>query len=366
MDFITQLPNTDNGDDAILVFVDRLTKMTHLAKTTTTVDSEGTAKLFVDHVWKLHGIPDNIVTDRGSVFVGKFMTEMLRLIGTTHKRSTAFHPQTDGQTERVNRVLEDMLRHYVGQLEHGQWDRYLAAAEFAINNSFHESIGTTPFRLNHGRDPKLPLVPIGLRARITTVPTAASFADQMAEGLATAKKCLAAAQQRQKRYYDQSHRAVTFLVGTSVLLNTKNINMRTPGGRKSTPKLLPKWVGPFKILSVVGDSKLAYKLDLPKTMKIHPVFHVSLLKEYHDDGRVQPPAPFSFDGETYYHVERILDDRLSTRGRKSPHRQYLVKWLGYGPEHNSWEPAENLEQSEAGTTIANYWEYVGLEPPVPT
>jgi hypothetical protein len=95
MDFITELPKTPDGFDAILVFVDRLTKMTHLAKCKTTVNSEGTAQLFVDHVWKHHGVPLNIVSDRGSVFVGKFMTEVLRLIGTKHNRSTAFHPQTD-------------------------------------------------------------------------------------------------------------------------------------------------------------------------------------------------------------------------------------------------------------------------------
>ena len=177
MDYIVDLPRTKDGYNAILVFVDRLTKMTHLCKCTTNVDSVGTAQLFVDHVWKLHGTPQHIVSDRGSTFVGKFMTEVLRLIGAKHNRSTAFHPQTDGNTERVNRVLEDMLRHYVGESDHTSWDTCLPAAEFAINNSYHESIGTTPFRLNTGRDPRLPLsIPL---SHTSPVPSAAQFADRM-------------------------------------------------------------------------------------------------------------------------------------------------------------------------------------------
>ena len=357
MDFISQLPKTAEGYDAILVFVCRLTKLTHLAKTTTTVNSEGTAQLFVDHVWKHHGVPENIVTDRGSVFVGKFLTEVMRLIGTKHNRTTAFHPQSDGQTERVNRVLEDMLRHYVSQTEHGEWDQHLAAAEFAINNAYHESIGTTPFRLNHGRDPRMPVT-----IRASAVPSAAQFADRISNGIATAKHCMEAAQQRQKRYYDQHRRDVTFELGTDVLLSTKNIHMRAPTGRKSTPKLLPKWIGPFKVLEKVGESNLAYKLELPSTLKIHPVFHVSLLKEYLSDGRVQPPSPLIIEGEAYFMIERILDHRVSKRGRQT-RLEYLIKWLDYGSEHNSWEPSSSIEESEGGDTIRSYWNYVGLDPP---
>ena len=368
MDFITQLPKTKEGYDAILVFVDRLTKMTHLARTRTNVTGEGTAQLFIEHVWKHHGIPINILSDRGSVFVGKFLTEMLRLIGTKQLRSTAYHPQTDGQTERVNKVLEDMLRHYVGQLDHTDWDQCLAAAEFAINNSFHESIGTTPFRLNCGRDPRLPLAWIpGYHFPFpdkSTVPAAANFADRMAEGLSHAKKCLEAAQQRQKRYYDQHHRDLSFAAGDMVMLNTKNIHMRTAKGRRSTPKLMPKWVGPFKVLKRVGDSQMAYVLDLPETMKIHNVFHVSLLKLYHHSARAPAPTSFIIEGQQYWMVERILDHRIVKQNRQKV-LQYLIKWLDFGAEHTSWEPAENIEESEDGKTVAAYWDYIGLEPPIP-
>ena len=359
MDYITELPKTKDGYNAILVFVDRLTKMTHLCKCTTNVDSLGTAQLFVEHVWKYHGTPEHIVSDRGSTFVGKFMTEVIRLIGAKHNRSTAFHPQTDGQTERVNRVLEDMLRHYVGETDHTEWDICLPTAEFAINNAFHESIGTTPFRLNYGRDPRLPISLPPTDA--SSVPSAAQFADRMQEGLESAKQCLAAAQARQKRYYDKGHREASFIPGVQVLLSSKHIHMRTPQGRKSTPKLLPKWLGPFTVEKTVGA--VSYKLNLPTTMKIHPVFHVSLLKPYLSDGRVQPPGPVLIDGEAYFTIERILDHRIHKRRRHATQLEYLVKWLDYGAEHNSWEPESSLNDIESGDTLLKYWDYIGLEPP---
>jgi hypothetical protein len=182
----------------------------------------------------------------------------------------------------------------------------------------------------------------------------------MSEGLASAKKCLVAAQQRQKRYYDQGHREVSFKIGEEVLLNSKNIHMRTQKGRRSTPKLLPKWIGPFKVVQLVGA--VSYKLELPPTMKVHPVFHVSLLKPYLSDGRMQPPGPVLIEGEAYFMIERILDHRVSKRGRNA-HMHYLVKWQDYGPEHNSWEPESSLEASEYGNTLLRYWDYVGLDPP---
>ena len=356
-DFITGLPKTARGFDAIIVFVDRLTKMTHIAPTTTTVDAAGTARLFADNVWKYHGISQDLVSDRGSVFVGNFFSELLTILGTKHKRSTAFHPQTDGQTERVNRVLEDMLRHYVmGLGDQVNWDQYLSSAEFAINNSFHESIGTTPFRLNNGRDPRLPLTTPGS----SRVPSAAAFADKMALGLSQAKKALVAAQQRQKRNADQHRRDASFEVGAQVLLSSSNIHLRTSHDTSTTAKLLPKWIGPFTILKRVGA--VAYKLKLPDGWRVHPVFHVSLLKPYRTDGRLQPPPPQLVDGEVYFPVERIVDHRSTKHGRRTVH-EYLIRWLGYGPEHNSWEPHANVAESESGTTLLSYWNSLGYDSP---
>jgi transposase InsO family protein len=357
MDFITQLPLTANKYDAIVVFVDRLTKMVHVAPTSTTVTAEGTAILFWECVFKHHGLPKTIVSDRGPVFTSNFMRGLMKKMDTKQSLSTAWHPQSDGQTERMNRVLEDMIRHYVGALRHGEWDTCLVAAEFAINNSYQESVRNTPFYLNYGRHPR---VPLGSLKQPSHNFSAAALADRWETGLVEAKRCLQSAQQRQKTYYDAGHRDVSFNEGEEVLLSTRNLHLRRAGDKSSTPKLLPKWVGPFKILEVIG--KGAYRLQLPDTMKIHPVFHVSLLKTFRSNGSVQPPDPIIIDGEEEFELERILDHRFVKRGRKvCP--EYLVKWRHFGTEHNSWEPDRTLNNTVA---YEAYWTYVGLAPPVHT
>ena len=147
MDFITQLPTTTEGHDAIFVVVDRLTKMVHLIPTHSSVTAIETAHLFINNVLKLHGFPANFVSDRDPRFRSTFWKELLRCCNCYGHLSSSYHPQSDGQTERANRILEDILRHYVGPF-HTDWDQHLACAEFAINNSYQESIKTTPFRLN--------------------------------------------------------------------------------------------------------------------------------------------------------------------------------------------------------------------------
>ena len=309
MDFIMALPETLNGNTAILVVVDKLSKYTHLIPTTIQVTGEETARLYVDHVFVDHGMPQAIVSDRDPRFKGKFMTEFLRLIGTKQNTSTAFHPQTDGQTERMNRTLEDMLRHYVSS-RHDDWDKHLAMAQFAINNAYQESIKTTPFRLNIGKDPKVPTT----TGQESKVPNAKAFADKLRVDLAKARAALEAARNRQKQYADAKRRHVTYQVGDQVLLSTKNIKLRS-----GCSKFLPRWLGPFTIIDHCGHHRsseeglsqvVAYKLGLPDHMRIHPVFHVSLLQPYHASGRVQPPPmPQVLEGELWYHVERILQHR---------------------------------------------------------
>jgi len=174
------------------VVVDKLTKMVHLIPTTVHVTGEETARLYMDHVWKHHGVPESIVSDRDPRFTGKFMTEFLKLLGTKQRLSTAFHPQTDGQTERTNRTLEDMLRHYVDP-NHSDWDTHLSAAEFAINNSYQESIKTTPFRLNMFEDPLTPMT-VGKNSK---VPAAQQLADRIEGKLIRARAALQSAQDRQ-------------------------------------------------------------------------------------------------------------------------------------------------------------------------
>ena len=157
MDWITDLPRTARGHTSILVFVCKLTKMVHFCPTydTATAD-EGWARLFLEHVVRLHGVPRKLITDRDARFTGTLTTELCRLMGMHQALSTSFHPQTDGQTERTNRILEEMLRHYVSA-EHDDWDAHLPMAEFAVNNAWQESTKHTPFFLNYGRHPLTPV-----------------------------------------------------------------------------------------------------------------------------------------------------------------------------------------------------------------
>ena len=247
LDFIMSLPRTLRGHTALLVVVDKLSKMTHLIPTTIKVTGEEAARLYVDNVVKLHGVPKAIVSDRDPRFTGNFMTSLTRILGIKQRLSTAFHPQTDGQTERMNRTLEDMLRHFVSPHQQ-DWDEHIAMAEFAINNSYQESIKTTPFRLNFFKDPPTPLS----LNKDSRVPAASKFAELRRQALKEAKVALEAAQQRQKRYADPKRReAPPFKLGDEVLLNSKNIRLLNPG----TPKLLPKWLGPFTIIDYCGRHK---------------------------------------------------------------------------------------------------------------
>jgi hypothetical protein len=349
MDFITGLPCTAAGHDAVMVFCDRLSKMVHFAACTTTVDAAGAAKLFKNHVFAAHGLPVSIVSDRDTRFKSEFWSALVELLGVKHKMSSAFHPQTDGQTERVNRVLEEYLRHYVNP-SHDDWDEWLPLAEFAYNNSVHEATGETPFFLNYGVHPRLPGA---VRTQAKSVPAAAEFAERLTQIIDKAKERLEAARQRAMRIANPGRRDAVFSVGDSVLLSSRNISMKTPGSNK----LLPKYLGPFKVTEVL--SPVTYRLELPASMKCHNVFHVGLLLEYKTDGRDQPPPPaLEFDdgeGGQWFEIDRVLSHRESRVGRRRVVMQYLVKWKGYGDEYNEWRD----EPGVTASATAEYWSRVG-------
>jgi hypothetical protein len=251
MDLITHLPPTQHGHDAVVVFVDRLTKMVHFAPTKTIVSDEGLARLFVHHVWSLHGLPKEIVSDRDPRLTGNSIRSVCNILGTRQSMSTAYHPESDGQTERVNRVLEDMLRHYVSPTQ-VDWDDHLDAAEFAVNNSWHRGSQDTPFRLNYGCDPMTPLkLMIG-----NEVPKAEKLVQRIQEAITRAKRCLTAAQEQQQKYADQHRKEVLFQVGQKVMLHT--VHIKSEGCRK----LLPRWLGPFVVTEVVAHGR-ACRLQLP-------------------------------------------------------------------------------------------------------
>jgi hypothetical protein len=344
MDFITSLPMTTSGFDAITVIVDKLTKMCHLAPVTKDISGVEVAKLFVDRVYCLHGLPKIIISDRDTKFTSEFWEQLHAILGTKLKFSTAFHPQTDGQTERMNRVLEDMLRHYIDPSQ-TDWDQHLSIAEFAINNAYHEGMKATPFWLNNFKHPRTPL---SLHLKSSTSVEARHLADRLVDDLKIAKQSLLSAQQRQATHANKRRRKLVFKVGEEVMLSTANIRLKAVG----SPKLLPRYVGPFKVTEKL--SAVVYRLVLPERWRIHDAFHVSLLKPYHKSDRLQPlPPPLEFDGDDdVFEVERVLLHRDVKRGKRTV-REFLLKWKGYGAEHNTWEPERNI--INCNEVLEQYW-----------
>ena len=350
MDMITDLPLVDSMD-SILVVVDRFTKMAHFLPCSKTLNSTALADLFVKEIFRLHGLPADIVSDRGSIFVSQFWQFLMKNLGIKQKLSSAYHPETDGQTEKVNDTLEQYLRCYSNYLQ-TNWVKLLPLAEFAYNSAVHDSSKFSPFVATYGYEP-----PLDLSTEILpeTPPTTELMINRLKENFEIITQELSLAQQTAKRFADKTRQDFTFNVGDMVYLNRKNIKTTRPSLKLDWKKL-----GPFKIAEKLSD--VAYRLELPTSMKrLHNVFHISLLSPMHTSdlpGRVmEPPPPIEVAEELEYEVSEILDYKLVG---KTPY--YLVSWVGYGPAENTWEPLENLNNCSdlVKTFHENYPERVEL------
>ena len=337
MDLVVALPPSPSGHDAIFVVVDRFTKMAHFSPTMTTADAPDIARLFLRDIYRLHGLPADIVSDRDRLFTSKFWRHFLALLDVQPNMSTAFHPQTDGQTERVNQVLEQYLRMFCNY-QQDDWQDLLPLAEFAYNNSVHASTHQTPFFASYGYHPSSvsTVVP---RAAKSTNPAADSLLKSLCDIQAQLARDLADASATQARFYDKKVKcAPDWKEGDQVWLLRRNIKTARPCN-----KLDHKRLGPFTIEKKIG--KAAYRLKLPPTMRIHPVFHVSLLEPVRPNdipGRIQDPSPpIIIDDYEEYEVEEVLDSRF--RRRKL---QYYVHWRGYPVSARTWEPCENLANAQ--------------------
>jgi len=330
VDFITHLPKS-MGFSAICVFVDRFTKMAHFAPTTDNVDAEGTVQLFLERIFSAHGLPDDVTSDRGATFTSQFTQAIFKALQIEQNLSTAFHQRTDGQTERVNSVLEQYLRCYV-DYQQTNWSNLLPIAEFAYNNTVHSSTKVTPFFANLGYHPKFTVkIPRVSKNNIPLVDRIKAFQDLYSKMKDNIKTAL----ERHARHFDTKVLPQPdFQTGDEVWLDARNIRTNRP-----TQKLDYKRLGPFPILEKVGTR--SFRLQLPKTMKIHPVFHVDLLEKFRPDpipGRTpRPLPPVIVDGEEEFVVESILDSRLF-KGKL----QYFVHWKDYPVSDRTWEPAQNV------------------------
>jgi hypothetical protein len=343
VDFVTDLPESE-GCTNIMVVVDRLTKYRYLIPCAT-ITAPAVAQLFYRHVWIHRGLPDTIISDRGTQFTSAFWDELCKQLKIDARLSTAFHPETDGQTENANAVMEQVLRAYTNY-QQDDWVSWLPTAQFEANNTTSESTRVSPFLANSGQHPRMGFEPPSNTLRPPhqklQVGDVNRLVDKLRDLSEYVREELLWAQASQQEYANRKRSpAPAYSVGDRLWLDARNIRTN-----RQSKKLDWKNLGPFSVTKVVSSH--AYRLDLPDSMKIHPVFHVSLLRpaapesDYLPGQQNPPPDPILIDGEPEYVVERIERIRFNRRRRRY---EYLTRWTGY--DELSWEPAEALRDTEA-------------------
>ena len=340
LDFVTDLPVTKGKKDSILTVIDKATRMVHLLPCKKSISAAETAKLFWDNVVKLHGVPKILYSDRGTQFTSTFWKTLWDLTGTQLRYSTAYHPQTQGVVERMNAVVGQLLRCTIHENKGGNWEILLPTVELTINSLPNSSTGYSPFYLNYGYHPTVP-IELLKGDEETKLEAVDSFVSRVQNVWNHAKKNLMQSVRMQAKYYNEKHREVEYNVGDLVLLSSKNLSF------KGVPtKLKKKFVGPFEIVEKIGTQ--TYRLKLPDTWRIHNVFHISLLKKwktamYRMEAN-EPIDELEAVNEPRFEVERILQwQKASRTGRK----EYLTLWTGYPIEEATWEPEEHFDDREA-------------------
>lgn len=372
VDYISPLPACKrNGREFkhVVVVVDRLTKMRHFIPTVT-MEADELADRFVERVFSFHGLPETIVSDRGTQFVSTFWRALSARLAVTLRPSSAFHPQTNGQTERINAELEQYLRLYVDWAQ-DDWADWLPLAEFAGNNMVSETTGVSPFFANYGFNPRMgveptkPCPPNISDAQRREFFRASEIADRFK---AIIDMATALARQAQHRYEENANRhrddAPKYRVGDKVFLDMQNYKTGRP-----MAKLAPRFEGPFEVEKA---SSHAVTLKLPANMRIFPTFHVSRVRPYRrgdkeglagqeeadDDVRANDGRVVTRNDEeedvVEWKFEHILDCGKAENGRW----QYLVKWLGH--DEPTWQPATDLRGCDD-----QIWEFHDAHPECP-
>ena len=349
MDFVTKLPKTSDGLDTIWVIIDRLTKSAHFLPIKESYKMERLTRLYLREIVRLHGVPKSIISDRDSRFTSRFWQSLHKAMGTHLDMSTAYHPQTDGQSERTIQTLEDMLRACV--IDFGKsWDTHLPLIEFSYNNSYHSSIKVAPFEALYGRKCRSPLcwAEVGdtQLARTHTsdrAMTGPEIIRETTEKIVQIKARLQASRDRQKSYADKRRKPLEFQVGDRVLLKVSPWKGVIRFGKRG--KLNPRYIGPFEIVARIGP--VAYRLQLPAELNgVHPVFHVSNLKKCLSDETLVIPLDEIEINENLLFVEEPIEimDREVKRTKQSRIPIVKVRWNAKrGPEF-TWEREDQMKQ----------------------
>ena len=351
MDFVVKLPKTPAGNEQAMVIVDRFTKKVHYIPLSGTATAVDVASAFFTKIVCQYGLPSVITSDRDSKFTSKFWQALHLKLGTKLAMATAFHQQTDGESERVIKDFKIRARIF-SNYQQTNWEENIPYLEFVHNSTSHSATGHSPNYLNCGKETEVPGVLLTHKHLDSGHPSLDSFLDQRRTACQDAKESLQYAQDVMARYSNPKRTDIDFSVGEKVLLDATNLKLANQLKRPSL-SLMEKFIGPYIIEAKVG--KLSYQLKLPKTMQVHPVFHVSLLKKYTSPNmefsgrKIAPPVPEKVEDQEFYTVEKILDKRLF-RGKI----QYLVSWKGYDSHDNTWQYKTNLEEDGCSYSIQEY------------
>jgi hypothetical protein len=289
--------------------------------------AEELAYTFLRIIVSNHGMPQEIISDRDKLFTSNFWKSLMKQLGAKHKLSTAAHPQTDGQTERINQIVEQYLRHYINQLQ-DNWVELLPLAQFAYNSATTSTTKQSPFFAIYGYEPQ---------AYYESLPddTIAESAEQKATRIRQIQRDiqeeLSFVQNRMANYANQKRiKGPILKERDKVYLLRRNIKTKRP-----SDKLNHKKIGPFKISRKLSDTN--YELPLPQGMRQHPVFHISLLEPAPQNAKIETRIETIDEYNKEYEVEQILDSRQHQGAR-----EYLIKWKGYDASENTWEAAKNM------------------------
>ena len=325
MDLITDLPKSGKYDSILTIVDQGCSKAAKFIPCNKTIDGEGVATLYFRHLFPWFGIPKRIISDRDPRFTSHFSRAVCKATGIQQNLSTAFHPRTDGQTERMNQWIETYLRSFVNGRQ-DNWSTLLPVAEFAHNTWKHQHTKYTPHELITGIVPSAKLIPLD-----DSTPSAHSR-------LSDLQKARSDAQQALSKRIKSPKDPPAFQINQKVWLDSRNLHTNVP-----SKKLAPRRYGPFTIQEKI--SPVAYRINLPAHMRIHNVFHIDLLTPFHATevyGEAYPqPPPDLIEGEEEYEVEDIIADRTHRRIR-----QYLIKWKGYPSSENTWVNAKDLHAPE--------------------
>ncbi|GJV64789.1 putative reverse transcriptase domain-containing protein [Tanacetum coccineum] len=299
MDFVTKLPKSSQGYDTIWVIVDRLTNSPIFVPMRETDPMEKLARMYLKEVVTRHGIPVSIICDRDPRFASNFWRSLQKALGTSLDMSTAYHPQTDRQSERTIQTLKDMLRAFMIEFGSG-WVKHLPLVEFSYNNSYHASIKDAPFEALYSRKCRSPVC----WAEVGQVQlTGPEIVQETTEKIIQIKQRIQAAHDRQKSYADLKRKPMEFKVGDKFILKVSPWKGVVRFGKRG--KLNPKYVEPFKVWKKVGA--VAYKLELPQELsRVHNTFHVSNLKKcYSDDPLAVPLEGLHVDDKLHFVEEPV-------------------------------------------------------------